>query len=88
MPTCRLSGYVEAIGSIEAQESLDSISRGSAAAGTMPEDSQRQYVRELRGRAGGAARAPKATAATLALIGVSVETVEPDREVESVGGSR
>ena len=81
--------YLEALPALQAEEALDRIAQHAAGAGTMEESAQKQFMRDLRRTANRGRRAvQKATAASLALIGIAVETLPPPEEDPNAGTPR
>ncbi len=75
------------IAPIEASERLGRITDGAVAAGTMRECDSRQVTRRLEELSDGMSRKPaKASAATLAAMGIAViGPSEPSQEAQSDG---
>jgi hypothetical protein len=79
VPTGKLSKYIAALASCEATAALDRIAQIAAGNGLMDASEQRRYLQQLK-RAAARGRRPatvRATAASLAQIGIAVETLAP-----------
>lgn len=67
--------YVEALPALQAQDALDHIAQHAAGAGAMEEKAQRRFLGGLRRAANQGQPVEKASAASLAAMGIRVETV-------------
>lgn len=80
MPTGRLWPYVKMMSRLEAEQSLSHVTNTAAAFGSMPEGEHQRYMSQLRRDAMGARAAVserrEGAAATIAALGVAVETIE------------
>lgn len=76
VPTRRLWMYQRELPKLEAARALTQYTAVAAAFGSMDEQGRKNYLNQLAVTAsGGTQRAPKATAAGLAALGIAVEEV-------------
>jgi hypothetical protein len=66
---------------LQAEQALDRIAQHAAGTGSMEESAQKQFMNQLRRAANqGRGAVEKVTAASLALMRIAVETIEPAKE--------
>lgn len=82
MPTDKLWKYVHMMAQLDAEATLASVSAHAAGAGTMEESDQRRFLQSLRRAATGQSGVTKASEASLAMMGIPVETVQAAGEGE------
>lgn len=81
-----MTPYLEALPSLQAEQALDRIAQTAAGSGAMEESAHKRFISDLRRAAHrGRGRIEKATAASLAVIGIKVETVEPSEGGDGSG---